>query len=122
MSYPVTTSGSFLSSTRLEVKRGQRFTVTYRLPATDGVSWTGATGKSQIRNADGTLLYQFSDATASVNTDGSADLIFNAPSSATLLWLTGVYWWDAFWQLGSTYGPTPTKTYKLTVSDGPTDL
>ena len=119
---PVTIRGVSVSSTQWATKRGARFTRTIVLPATDGVSWTGATGTSQLRDDRGTLVYDFGTQTASVNGDGSANIVFDAPSSATLLWAEGVYWWDAFWKLSTTYGPTPTLTYRVNVADGPTDL
>ena len=122
MSTPVTTAGPTVSSVRWVTKRGARFTRTVNLPALDGVDWSAATGTAQLRDADGNLIHDFGTVTASVATDGSANIVFDAPSSATLAWQSGVYWWDAFWQSGTDYGPTPTETYRVDVAGGPTNL
>lgn len=120
MSRPVSTSGAVIDSTQLKVKREERFTVALQVQPITGLSFTGATATAQLRRADGLLICDFGTSPVSVGTDGVATFTFDAATATTSTWPTGVYWFDAAWKIGSTYGPKRTQTYKVTVYEGPT--
>ena len=117
----MTTKGASISRDPIYTKRGERFTVTINLPVRTAGVWTGVTGYSQIRDANDALVYDFGTVTGVVNGDATASLTFDAAGTDTALWPEATYFVDFMFKIGSSYGPRKTQTYKLVVSDGPTN-
>lgn len=120
MSQPITnTLPPVLGSVVMYPKVGERFTLMLQITPEAGIDLTGILGKAQIRDANGVLLCDFGTVSGAVDGSGVASLTFDAAGSATMSWSPGVYYFDAKWYT-ATYGPKTTKTYKVIVSQGPT--
>lgn len=120
MSKPISnTTAPILGSAVMYPKIGERLTIGLPITVESGIDLTGIKGKSQIRDANGVLLYDYGEVSGTVDGSGVGLLIFDAPGTATANWPTGVYYWDALWYT-ATYGPKATKTYRVVVTSGPT--
>jgi len=117
----LTTTGQSINSTKLYTKVGEEFQVAVVLAANANTSWTGCTGTAQVRNENDALIYDFGTVNATLDGDGNATLTFTAASAATLLWNAGTYYVDFSYETTS-YGPRMTPTFRVIVSDGPTNL
>lgn len=118
----MTTVGPSISSTVFRTKRGERFTVALSLPVRETGDWVGVVGYGQIRTSADVLLHDFGTVNGAIAGDDSATITFDATAADTVNWVCGNYWVDFSFKIGSTYGPRMTQTYKLVVSDGPTNL
>lgn len=118
----MTTTGPSISTTKLRTKLGTEFQIALVLAANANVSWTGATGRSQVRRSDGTLVFDFGTVNASLDGDGNATLTFTATGTNTNSWPVGMELYVDIWYQTGSYGPRATPTYRLYVDDGPTDV
>lgn len=118
----MTTSGRTVSDTKWYTKLGEEFQVSLVLAANADIDWSGATGKGQLRRDDGTLVHDFGTANGTLDGDGNCTLTFTANSASTSTWPVGrELFVDFSFQTGA-YGPRLTKTFRVIVADGPTNL
>lgn len=104
----------------MTIKIGEQYAVTLDIPANPPISWAGIVGYSQIRDANGVLLYDFGIIPGIVDGSGNATIIYNVPGATTQNWAAGTYYVDFSFEVVGTYGPKTTGTYKLIVCDGVT--
>lgn len=116
----LTTTGPSVSGTPIRKKRFEDINFNFTFAAATGVDWTGLRLQSQLRNDRDQLIWSSGEITGTV-TSGVGTATITIPSATTGALAEAVYYIDfIYWS--STVGKTATPTYKLIISDGPTDL
>lgn len=103
----------------LEIIRGNGFQMRVSLPADDFISWTGSTGSGKITREDGTVVFTFDPGSLTVDTDGSATMVFTMDGTDTATLTASVIHY-ASWRI-TTSGSLPfeTKTFQVAVYNSP---
>ena len=112
-------SDTLLACPTLEIIRGSGFQMRMSLPADDLISWASSTGSGRITKEDGTVAFTFDPGSLTVETDGSATMVFTADGTDTAT-LTASIVHFVSWRI-TTSGSLPfeTKTFRVAVFNSP---
>ena len=112
-------SDTLIACPTLEIVRGSGFQMRVNLPADDLISWAGSTGSGRITREDGTVVLTFDPGALTLETDGSATMVFTADGADTAS-LTASIPHFASWRI-TTSGSLPfeTKTFRVAVFNSP---
>jgi len=112
-------SNTLLACPTLEIIRGSGFQMRISLPSDDLISWASSTGSGRITKEDGTVALTFDAGTLTIETDGSATMVFTADSADTSGLTAGIVHF-ASWRI-TTSGSLPfeTKTFRVSVFNSP---